>query len=111
MDETKLIDINKFLCDNKSSEKKKSRTSSCISINNEEKKIEDENPILIKTNMIFCNDKNLEKSTLENFKIIKILSRGDYGKIFLVKNNDTKKYYAMKSIKKIFLENKNEINL
>ena len=111
MDETKLIDIKQFLTNNKFIENKKSRTSSSISVANEEKKIEDENPVLIKTNMIFCNEQNLEKATLENFKIIKILSRGVYCKIFLVKNNETNKYYVMKSLKKIYLEEKNDINV
>ena len=110
MDETKLIDIKQFLLNNKFLEIKKSRTPSSISANNEEKKIDDENPILIRTSMIFFQEENLEKATLETFKIIKILSRGEYGKIFLVKNNDTNKYYVMKSIKKIYLEEKNEVN-
>ena len=110
MDETKSIDIKQFLSNNKFVEIKKSRTTSSININ-EEKKIEDENPIVIKTNMIFCTEQNLEKATLENFKIIKILSRGVHGKVFLVKFNDTNKYYVMKSIKKIYIEDKNELNV
>ena len=44
-------------------------------------------------------------------KIIKILSRGVHGKVFLVKFNDTNKYYVMKSIKKIYIEDKNELNV
>ena len=108
MDESKIIDTKKFLSENKFLEIK-SRTVS-NSIIKEEKKIEDERPLVIKTNMIFYKEQKLESATLENFKIIKILGRGEYGKIFLVRYNDTNQYYAMKSIKKDYLEDQNEIN-
>ena len=107
MDESKIIDTKKFLSENQFIEKKMRSTSNVSA--NEEKKIEDENPINIKTDMIFCKYQNLEKATIENFKIIKILGRGEYGKIFLVRFNNTKQYYAMKSIKKEYLVDKNEI--
>ena len=108
MDESKLVDTKKFLNENQFIEKKMK-----LSANknlNEDKKIEDENPVIIQTEMIFCKDKNLEKAVLDNFKIIKILGRGEYGKVFLVRFNNTTKYYAMKSIKKSNLGDVNEIN-
>lgn len=42
-----------------------------------------------------------EKSVrLVDFQIVKIIGRGGFGKVFLVKNRLNGKYYAMKSIKK-----------
>ena len=108
MDLSKLIDTKKFLNENQFIEKK-IRTASNIGLT-EEKKIEDEKPIVIKTNMIFCKNENMQKATLENFKIIKIIGRGEYGKVFLVRFNNTKEYYAMKSIKKEYLFNKSDID-
>ena len=108
MDESKIIDTKKFLNENQFIQIKVKFTSNQNM--NEDKKIEDENPIVIKTNMIFCKDQNLENATLENFKIVKILGRGDYGKVFLVRFNNTKQYYAMKSIKKDYLVDFNEID-
>ena len=108
MDESKIIDTKKFLNENQIVDKTL-RTASKSNIK-EEKKIVDENPIVIKTTMIFCKEQKLEKATLENFKIIKIIGRGEYGKVFLVRFNNTNEYYAMKSVKKDYLEDKNEIN-
>ena len=108
MDESKIIDTVKFLNENKTLEKKIRKNSSLNTYEN--KNIEDEKPIEIKTSIIFCKEKSLENSGLNNYKIIKIIGRGEYGKIFLVKNNNNKQYYAMKSLKKDFLVNKNEIN-
>jgi len=108
MDESKIIDTKKFLSENKFFEKKSRTISNSMII--EEKKIEDERPLIIKTNMIFYKEQKFEKATLENFKIIKIIGRGEYGKIFLVRFNDAEQYYAMKSVKKNFFEEQNENN-
>ncbi len=37
---------------------------------------------------------------LVDFQIVKIIGRGGFGKVFLVKNRQNQKYYAMKSLKK-----------
>ena len=95
MDESKLIDTKKFLEKNQAI-----RKSSSLNIFEENNIIEDEIPKINKMNMIFCNEKYMEQATLEDFKIIKILGRGEYGKVFLVRYRDTNHYYAMKSIKK-----------
>ena len=108
MDESKIIDTKKFLSENKFFEKKIRTLSNAIV--NEEKKIEDERPLIIKTNMLFYKEQKLENATLENFKIVKIIGRGEYGKIFLVRFNDTNQYYAMKSIQKDFFEEQKENN-
>ena len=38
--------------------------------------------------------------SLGNFKQIKVLGQGKFGKVYLVENQDTKQFYAMKRIKK-----------
>lgn len=40
------------------------------------------------------------KISKEDFKIIKVIGRGTFGKVFMVKKRDTEKPYAMKVLKK-----------
>ena len=108
MDETKLIDTKKFF-EEKANSNKKARTSSIV-ILGEEEKINDEFPIQINSTIIFCKNNNFQNSCLEDFKILKILGRGAFGKVYLVQYKNTKEYYAMKSIKKEFLLDINSIN-
>ena len=44
------------------------------------------------------------KFSLKDFKILKKLGKGAFGKVLLVQNEELKKYYAMKILKKKFLE-------
>jgi serine/threonine protein kinase len=37
---------------------------------------------------------------LEDFKLIKVIGEGAFGKVFLVKNEDLDRVYAMKTIRK-----------
>lgn len=46
---------------------------------------------------------------LEDFKIIKVLDKGSFGKVFLVENKSTFKLYAMKRIRKDVLIEKKQI--
>ena len=56
-------------------------------------------------NTIFSKDKGIKKVSLNDFKILKVLGRGTFGKVCLVQYKSTKKYYAMKIMKKnIILE-------
>ena len=50
--------------------------------------------------MIFCKHKDLKKVTLNDFKLLKVLGRGTFGKVVLIQYKLTKKYYAMKIMKK-----------
>ena len=50
--------------------------------------------------MIFCKHKDIKKVTLNDFKLLKVLGRGTFGKVVLVQYKLTKKYYAMKIMKK-----------
>ena len=47
------------------------------------------------------------KITKEDFKIIKVIGRGTFGKVFMVKKKDTDDIYAMKVLKKEQIASKN----
>jgi len=46
---------------------------------------------------------------MDDFKVIKLLGRGGFGKVMLVKEKKTSKYYALKAIKKIDVINKEQV--
>lgn len=43
---------------------------------------------------------NAVKISLDDFKIIKVIGRGTFGKVFMVKKKDNGKVFAMKVVKK-----------
>lgn len=43
---------------------------------------------------------DVSKFKLEDYKIVRHVGRGTFGKVYLVKNTHTNKYFAMKSIRK-----------
>jgi len=51
-----------------------------------------------------CNAENILqpscKITKDDFKIIKVIGRGTFGKVFMVKKRDNEQPYAMKVLKK-----------
>jgi serine/threonine protein kinase len=49
-----------------------------------------------------------DKLSLYDFKLIKTLGKGSFGKVLLVNNLHNKKYYAMKILKKEFLKKQNQ---
>jgi len=50
--------------------------------------------------------------SLEDFKIVKMVGKGTFGKVFLVEHMTTKKMYAMKVIRKdVILENEQMENI
>ena len=64
------------------------------------------NPLLEKresTDTIFSSHKHIKKVRNEDFKILKILGRGSFGKVCLVEYLPTHEIYAMKSLKKDIL--------
>ena len=48
---------------------------------------------------------------MENYKIIKYLNQGSYGKIYLVEKKSTGKLYALKSIKIMGIDRYNKVNI
>ena len=108
MDESKKIDIKMFL---EKAQKDKKRSSSSTNLNiTEEEKVYEEVPIQIRSKVIFSRSSTISTATVEDFKIIKILGRGTFGKVYCVKYKETNDYYSMKSIKKSYLINKEEID-
>ena len=86
MDEKYLIDTNKFLENN-------------IQINEKELEI-DKNEKKRKVGTIFSTHKTIKNVGVDDFKLIKVIGRGSYGKVCLVQFKQTNDLYAMKSLKK-----------
>ena len=49
------------------------------------------------------------KLTIHDFSIIKVIGKGSYGKVLLVKKNDEDKVYAMKVLKKKAMIKRNQV--
>jgi serine/threonine protein kinase len=47
--------------------------------------------------------------TINDFQIIKVVGKGSYGKVLLVKKNEDGKIYAMKVLKKKHMIKKNQV--
>ena len=106
MNENYLINTKSFIKENtRIDQKLKQISKEYISdLEEEECKIDEISIIYNKTG-------EFKDVVLENFQIMKILGRGAFGKVYLVQykpRNNT--YYAMKSIKKEYLNDINEIN-
>ena len=48
-----------------------------------------------------------EKIGLKDFEIVKVIGRGSFGKVYLVKKNGTDNYYAMKKLVKDVVAKRN----
>ena len=46
---------------------------------------------------------------MENFEIIKVIGRGSYAKVYLVRRKELDKYFALKVLKKKALFEKNQV--
>ena len=53
-----------------------------------------------------CN----KKLTVNDFTTLKVIGKGSYGKVLLVKKNDDNKIYAMKILKKKAMIKRNQVN-
>lgn len=58
---------------------------------------------------IFSNHKTVNEVKLEDFKVLKVIGRGSFGKVCLVEHKPTKEVYAMKSLKKDILIEQEQI--
>ena len=107
MDETYGINTKSFIKENIRADKKLRQISKEALSDSDE-----ENPKKDKIIIIFNKIKGITNVILEDFQIMKILGRGSFGKVYLVQYRpfSTITYYAMKSIKKEYLADINEIN-
>ena len=59
----------------------------------------------------YTKDLNFHHSTdvtIEDFKIIKVIGRGSFGKVYLVQKKGSEKFLAMKTLKKDMVLRKNQ---
>ena len=48
-----------------------------------------------------------EKIGLKDFELVKVIGRGSFGKVYMVKKNGTEAYYAMKKLRKDVVAKRN----
>lgn len=51
----------------------------------------------------------VSKVTIEDFDLLKVLGKGSFGKVMMVRKKDTKKIYAMKTLRKAALVKRNQV--
>ena len=56
-----------------------------------------------RSSTLYSHKSEVEKTKLEDFQTIRIVGKGSYGKVYLVKNQNTGNLYAMKIIRKDLL--------
>ena len=99
MDESKAIDTLTYIIDNDPIERKKrSNTEAFGGKSFLMQNIIEESPVKISTEIIFSNDKSINKPSFKDFNIMKIIGRGNVSKIFLVQYTKNNNLYALKSI-------------
>uniref|UniRef100_K3W9X3 non-specific serine/threonine protein kinase n=1 Tax=Globisporangium ultimum (strain ATCC 200006 / CBS 805.95 / DAOM BR144) TaxID=431595 RepID=K3W9X3_GLOUD len=54
-------------------------------------------------------DRPQTKVTIEDFDLLKVLGKGSFGKVMMVRKKDTKKIYAMKTLRKAALIKRNQM--
>ena len=75
-----------------------------------EKELEtDKNEKKKKVGTIFSTHKTVKNVGVDDFKIIKVIGRGSYGKVCLVEFKQTKELFAMKSLKKNVLLDEDQV--
>ena len=89
--------------DNNKIEGKKSNNLNFLSNINIKKKKKN------KEGTIFSKNKDIKKVSLNDFKLLKVLGRGTFGKVCLAQYKATKKYYAMKIMKKNIILEHNQV--
>jgi len=55
-------------------------------------------------------EEETKKICLQDFELVKLLGKGSFGKVLLVKKRDTNFLYAMKILKKKFIEERKQLN-
>ena len=77
--------------------------------NRREKLIKEEEQMDSSNSQCLISKEGLPKSKLNDFKVIKVIDKGSFGKVFLVVNKFSGQLYAMKRINKNILINKKQI--
>jgi hypothetical protein len=77
--------------------------------NRREKLIKEEEQMESSNSQCLISKEGLPKSKLNDFKVIKVIDKGSFGKVFLVVNKFSGQLYAMKRINKNVLINKKQI--
>lgn len=49
------------------------------------------------------------KVSIEDFELLKVLGKGSFGKVMMVRKKDTRKIYAMKTLRKAALIKRNQV--
>ena len=78
-------------------------------INNIKNSSQKDNERIKETGTIFSKHKDIKNVGLNDFKILKVIGRGTFGKVCLVQYKLTKEYYAMKIMKKDVLLEHNQV--
>ena len=109
MNLNQLTDINLYLNNNPNT-----NTNSNNNEENNDKNENNNNSNEIKsrerTKTVFSSHKTVKEVKLEDFKVLKIIGRGSFGKVSLVEYIPTKEIYAMKSLKKDILIEQEQID-
>mgnify|MGYP002523966020 CR=1 FL=1 len=63
----------------------------------------------IQSNTVFSSHKNVKEVKLDDFRVLKVIGRGSFGKVCLVEYLPTHEVYAMKSLKKDLLIEQEQI--
>lgn len=56
-------------------------------------------------NFLFYSSSDVQ---IDNFKILKVIGRGSFGKVYLVQKKDSGEYFAMKTLKKDVILRRNQ---
>ena len=59
--------------------------------------------------LLYSRSSERDKTSLEEFQLISMVGRGSFGKVYLAYLPATKRYYALKSIRKDMILDKNSI--
>ena len=95
MDASKICDVNKFISENAGKEGIP--------------EIDDIPTRTKRNNTLYSKHNKIKQVGVEDFKVLKVIGRGSYGKVCLVEHNTTHELYAMKSLKKDVLLDEDQV--
>lgn len=70
--------------------------------------VDDDDIIMIEEELVANNERKYHK-TKHDFELLSVIGQGSYGKVFLVKDKETKQKFAMKVLKKEELKKRNQV--